>query len=103
MFKPVYVGAISIILGLCVSLGVFYFKNLAQKKEIDELKSDISVVRNEKTLCEAYLKKQNEAIKKQKIEPKEPKEIKAVQRIYIKDKTCQAELKAYKELMNASY
>ncbi|MBE2984649.1 hypothetical protein CCAL9344_01285 [Campylobacter sp. RM9344] len=69
-------------------------------KKADELTTDKATLKANLTNCDATLALQNEAIKTAavKIDNTPPKEIERIKKIFVKDKSCEAELKAYKEL-----
>ena len=80
--------------------------------EILSLKSDISQLSAENTRlkvqlqqCELNLSLQNAAIKSLEVKASRRNEdkIKNVSKIYIKDKSCEAELDAYKNLFNNAF
>ena len=80
--------------------------------EILSLKSDISQLSAENTglkvqlqQCELNLSLQNAAIKSLEVKASRRNEdkIKNVSKIYIKDKSCEAELDAYKNLFNNAF
>ena len=80
--------------------------------EILSLKSDISQLSTENVKlkaqlgqCELNLSLQNAAIKSLEVKASRRNEdkIKNVSKIYIKDKSCEAELDAYKNLFNNAF
>ncbi|MBE3607102.1 hypothetical protein CCAL13119_09210 [Campylobacter sp. RM13119] len=73
-------------------------KELAKKT--DELTTDKATLKANLMNCDATLSSQNEAIKASKvqIDNTPSKEVEKIKRIYIKDKSCEGELRAYKEL-----
>ncbi|CUU82298.1 hypothetical protein [Campylobacter hyointestinalis] len=73
-------------------------KELTQKA--NELTTDKATLKANLTSCDATLASQNEAIKAAsvKIDNTPSKEVEQIKKIYVKDKGCEAELKAYKEL-----
>ncbi|CUU87970.1 Uncharacterised protein [Campylobacter hyointestinalis subsp. hyointestinalis] len=84
------------------SLQISKLKN--QNKELSEqkvqLENDKATLKANLTSCDATLASQNEAIKAAsvKIDNTPSKEVEQIKKIYVKDKGCEAELKAYKEL-----
>lgn len=73
-------------------------KELTQKA--NELTTDKATLKANLTSCDAALASQNETIKAAsvKIDNTPSKEVEQIKKIYVKDKGCEAELKAYKEL-----
>lgn len=107
--NPVFLTAIlSLIFFAFIDLfATNYFKSV----KIEALSKELQIEKSSKDICINKLESQNaqildmqipkEAIKEQaKVEEKI---IRKIDKIYIKDKTCQRELNAYKELFNASY
>lgn len=77
------------------------FQIRAKNKEIAELSDKILLCNNKFTLCDAYLQKQNAAIKDLKLKKSfEPTDTSKIEKIFIKDKTCESELNAYKRLFD---
>lgn len=89
---------------ICILALILYTKTGFLKDEIKSLNSQILILKNEKSLCNSYLEKQNLEIKALGLDKnktlKEPKNVKRVEKIFIKDDSCESELKAYKELFN---
>ena len=76
-------------------------KDLESAKEKNErLTKDYATVKNNLNACNVSLSLQNEAIKVAavKIDDTPSKEAERIKKIYVKDKSCEAELAAYKEL-----
>lgn len=82
---------------------------LSKEDEIKTLKDEKittleKLVKSEQELkkCEAKVNEQNQKIEDMKVEVTyiEPKSIEKVKNVFIKDSTCESELKAYKELFN---
>lgn len=76
-------------------------KDLKSEKEKNErLTKDYTTVKNNLSACDTALASQNEAIKAAavKIDDTPSKEVERIKRIYVKDKSCESELAAYKEL-----
>lgn len=72
--------------------------------ENDKLRLKNLHLESESEAAKAQLAKQNEALESLRLElkPKEVlKEVLRVDKVFIKDKSCESELKAYKELFNA--
>lgn len=100
-----FAGAVVFILGLLY---------LSHTLEVNSLESKISILENDKStlqndlikektnfqVCDNKRQEQNKQIEEMKVEVtyKEPETIEKVRNIYVQDKTCEAELKAYKEL-----
>lgn len=78
-----------------------------QKNEISKLSDEITVLQNKNTLCNAYLEKQNLAIRSLKLDinktSKEPDQVEKIKKVYIEDKSCKGELDAYKKLFDSSF
>ena len=76
-------------------------KDIRDLKEKNErLTKDYATVKNNLNACNVSLSLQNEAIKAAavKIDDTPSKEAERIKKIYVKDKSCEAELAAYKEL-----
>ena len=76
-------------------------KDLEGVKEKNErLTKDYTTVKNNLSACDTALTSQNEAIKAAtvKIDDTPSKEAERIKKIYVKDKSCESELAAYKEL-----
>ena len=76
-------------------------KDLESVKEKNErLTKDYTTVKNNLSACDTALASQNEAIKAASVEIDDTsaKETERIKKIYVKDKSCKAELAAYKEL-----
>lgn len=76
-------------------------KGLKSEKEKNErLNKDYTTVKNNLSTCDTALASQNEAIKAAavKIDDTPSKEVERIKKIYVKDKSCESELAAYKEL-----
>ena len=93
---------------LLVATGLIFI-SLSQSSEIKTLKDEKittleKLVKSEQELkkCEAKVNEQNQKIEDMKVEVTyiEPKSIEKVKNVFIKDSTCESELKAYKELFN---
>ncbi|MBZ7981958.1 hypothetical protein AVBRAN12640_05350 [Campylobacter sp. RM12640] len=85
----------AVIIVLVLSNLAFYFVNNDLSKENELLKTKLNA-------ANINLDFQNERIKALSVEikPTEIKEVERIKKIYVKDNTCEAELKAYKELFN---
>lgn len=85
----------AVIIALVLSNLAFYFVNNDLSKENELLKTKLNA-------ANINLDFQNERIKALSVEvkPQEIKEIERIKKIYIKDNTCESELKAYKELFH---
>ena len=76
-------------------------KDIRDLKEKNErLTKDYATVKNNLSACDTALASQNEAIKAAavKIDDTPSKEVERIKKIYVKDKNCESELAAYKEL-----
>ena len=76
-------------------------KDLEGVKEKNErLTKDYATAKNNLNACNVSLSLQNEAIKATAVEIDDtpPKEAERIKKIYVKDKSCESELAAYKEL-----
>lgn len=76
-------------------------KDIRDLKEKNErLTKDYTIVKNNLSACDTALASQNEAIKAAtvKIDDTPSKEAERIKKIYVKDKSCESELAAYKEL-----
>lgn len=84
------------------SLQISKLKN--QNKELSEqkvqLENDKATLKENLALADMAVQSQNEAIRKisVKVEPKSSRTNERIKKIYVKDESCEAELKAYKEL-----
>ncbi|EGQ2557087.1 hypothetical protein ACOIR4_000617 [Campylobacter jejuni] len=88
---------------LVVLSSFLFFKNHTLTLENENLKLKALHFNNEINVFKDKLAQQNKAIDKLKLDlkPKETlKEVSKVDKVFIKDKSCQSELKAYKELFN---
>ncbi|MCG3698875.1 hypothetical protein L5F42_03360 [Aliarcobacter butzleri] len=93
-----------IVLGLIVVF-TFLSKNsqiTSLKEEKTSLQENLIKEKANLETCEDKMQEQNNQIEKMKVEVtyKEPEIIEKINNIYLKDKTCESELKAYKELFN---
>lgn len=81
------------ILGFFVVLSFFISYYINKENELLKAKLDAANIK---------LKLQNQKIQELSVEikPAEIKEVERIKKIYIKDNTCESELKAYKELFN---
>ena len=76
-------------------------KDIRDLKEKNErLTKDYTTVKNNLSACDTALASQNEAIKAAavKIDDTPSKEVERIKKVYVKDKSCESELAAYKEL-----
>lgn len=83
------------------SINSVLLKDLESVKEKNErLTKDYTTVKNNLSACDTALASQNEAIKAAavKIDDTPSKEAERIKKIYVKDKSCESELAAYKEL-----
>lgn len=93
-----------IVLGLIVVF-TFLSKNsqiTSLKDEKTSLQTDLIKEKTNLKTCEDKMQEQNKKIEDMRVEVtyKEPEIIEKINNIYLKDKTCESELKAYKELFN---
>lgn len=81
------------ILGFFVVLSFFISYYINKENELLKAKLDAANIK---------LKLQNQKIQELSVEikPAEIKETKRIKKIFVKDNTCESELKAYKELFN---
>lgn len=91
--------------GIVLSIIYFIYLSLqisAKNSEIKTLKFDLEKAKFELLKCDKSLETQNNAIKELSLkgEVKEPKSVEKIKKIYLKDKSCQSELKAYKRLFD---
>lgn len=99
---------LKIVLLVVLSLAVvfIYFSKNSQitslKDEKTSLQTDLIKEKTNLKTCEDKRREQNKQIEEMKVEVtyKEPEIIEKINNIYLKDKTCESELKAYKELFN---
>ena len=83
------------------SVNSVLLKDLESAKEKNErLTKDYATAKNNLNACNVSLSLQNEAIKAAAVEIDDtpPKEVERIKKIYVKDKSCEAELAAYKEV-----
>ena len=82
---------------------------LSKEDEIKTLKDEkiailkkLDLANDNLKKCDAKVDEQNKKIEDMKVEVTyiEPKSIEKVKNVFIKDSTCESELKAYKELFN---
>ena len=79
------------------SVNSVLLKDLESVKEKNEkLTKDYATVKNNLNACNVSLSLQNEAIVE--IDDTPSKEAERIKKIYVKDKSCESELAAYKEL-----
>lgn len=87
------------------SYTAIFIANANLSKKLEDSLKDSYIASLEKSICEDKLKKQNkllEKIKKEvKIKPIKQKVKTKYKYIKVKDKTCEGELNAYKELFSA--
>lgn len=83
------------------SVNSVLLKDLESVKEKNErLTRDYATAKNNLNACNVSLSLQNEAIKAAAVEIDDTpaKQTERIKKIYVKDKSCEAELAAYKEL-----
>lgn len=107
--NPIFLtGVLSLVIYAFVDLfATNYFKNM----KIEALSKELQLTKSDKDICISKLESQNAyiasiAIPKEAIKEQvkaEEKIIEKINKIYVKDKSCERELNAYKELFNASY
>lgn len=68
----------------------------------DKLTKENELLKAKLNTANANLELQNQKIKELSVEvkPQEIKEVERIKKIFVKDSSCEAELKAYKELFN---
>ncbi|WP_297901773.1 hypothetical protein [uncultured Campylobacter sp.] len=78
---------------------------LSLKSDISQLSAENAKLKAQIGQCELNLSLQNAAIKSLEVKASRRNEdkIKNVSKIYIKDKSCEAELNAYKKLFNNAF
>ena len=71
-------------------------------EELKALAEQYKLANDNLKKCDAKVDEQNQKIEDMKVEVTyiEPKSIEKVKNVFIKDSTCESELKAYKELFN---
>ncbi|AQW80788.1 hypothetical protein [Campylobacter pinnipediorum] len=101
---PMLCAVVLMIVTLYQSIKITRLENEIQifKNQTKSLISELNISANSLSACNALIYIQNKAIKENEIkqENKISKNEQRVQKIYIKDDSCKAELKAYKELFN---
>ena len=89
---------------LFISLVYFYKDNEVNfyKEKLTSSQEDLIKEKTNLKTCEDKRQEQNKKIEDMRVEVtyKEPEIIEKINNIYLKDKTCESELKAYKELFN---
>jgi len=93
-----------IVLGL-VTVFIYFFQDGKIKSLKDEKISILEkLVESKEALkkCDSKLNEQNQKIEDMKVEVTyiEPKTVEKIKNVFIKDSTCESELKAYKELFD---
>lgn len=99
-YSAILVSILAGILGL-----MLYFSKQENSKlqaDIAGLKDELLVLNQRLRACKDEIDTQNIAILKLKAAKPKPHD-KKIEKIYIKDRGCKASLKAYKELLNASF
>lgn len=78
---------------------------LSLKSDVSQLSAENAGLKAQLQQCELNLSLQNAAIKSLEVKASRRNEdkIKNVSKIYIKDKSCEAELDAYKNLFNNAF
>ena len=95
-----------LIVALGLSLAFIHFSKEAENKTLKDEKiailKKLDLANDNLKKCEAKVNEQNQKIEDMKVEVTyiEPKSIEKVKNVFIKDSTCESELKAYKELFN---
>ncbi|AQW85481.1 hypothetical protein CPIN18021_1094 [Campylobacter pinnipediorum subsp. caledonicus] len=101
---PVVCAVVLMIVVLCQNVKIANLKdeNSELEKQASGLRNELINLSSNLSACNALISIQNKAIKENEIkqENKISKNEQRVQKIYIKDDSCKAELKAYKELFN---
>lgn len=93
----------SILGGVClvlvVSLGFIFWLYVGSKEEIAGLKKDLQLSKANVVALQEAITKQNKALESLRVEAsKPPKEIEIIKEIKLKDSSCEAELRGYKQL-----
>lgn len=95
-----------LIVALGLSLAFIHFSKEAEIKTLKDEKivtlQKLDLANDNLKKCDAKVDEQNKKIEDMKVEVTyiEPKSIEKVKNVFIKDSTCESELKAYKELFN---
>lgn len=78
---------------------------LSLKSDISELSAENAGLKTKLQQCELNLSLQNAAIKSLEVNASRRNEdkIKNISKIYIKDKSCEAQLNAYKKLLDSAF
>lgn len=91
----------SLIVLLLILSGVLFTDLRFKNDKIQRLELSLTIAKTEFFECEKTLENQNAAIKNMKLKkPFEPPDTGKIEKIYIKDRTCEGELKAYKRLFD---
>ena len=91
----------SLIVLLLILSGVLFTDLRFKNDKIQRLELSLTIAKTEFFECDETLKKQNAAIKNMELKrPFEPPDTGKIEKIYIKDQTCEGELKAYKRLFD---
>lgn len=91
----------SLIVLLLILSGVLFTDLRFKNDKIQRLELSLTIAKTEFFECDETLKKQNAAIKNMELKrPFEPPDTGKIEKIYVKDKTCESELKAYKRLFD---
>ncbi|PKT77956.1 hypothetical protein [Helicobacter winghamensis] len=100
----VFLKQSSLVVALGLLSGVLYFHNQSLKNENAILKLKELHTKSELEGLELKLQEQNKAILKVRLDLKEKNEtlaeVSKVQKVFLKDTSCESKLKAYKELFN---
>lgn len=105
--KSLIILAVVWIAWLSLSLASTEAKNKLLREQNEELINYLNDALNDKatlkanlTHCDATISSLNQSIKEAmvKVDNAPLKEVEQIKKIYVKDKSCEAELKAYKEL-----
>lgn len=86
---------------LLILSGVLFTDLRFKNDKIQELNLSLAISKTQLFECDETLKKQNAAIKNMELKrPFEPPDTGKIEKIYVKDRTCEGELKAYKRLFD---
>lgn len=91
----------SLIVLLLILSGVLFTDLRFKNDKIQRLELSLTISKTQFFECDETLKKQNAAIKNMELKkPFKPPDTGKIEKIYIKDQTCEGELKAYKRLFD---
>lgn len=91
----------SLIVLLLILSGVLFTDLRFKNDKIQRLELSLTISKTQLFECDEKLKNQNTAIKNMELKrPFEPPDTGKIEKIYVKDRTCEGELKAYKRLFD---